>query len=77
MRGMGGFGMFGLFGGGPSPPPLETLPDPEGIVVDQNYINLKEWERKYNKWLMSDGEKPGPHPDPEHKWNKEPGQFIF
>ena len=48
---------------------------------------MREWEHAYNKWL-SDGmpeesdpkhihsPKPGPHPEPNHTWNKDPQQHI-
>lgn len=76
MRGFGGFGGFG----GYEPPrrnsPLPTIEDKK-IVIDQKYIDEKEWERKYNRWLMNDGEKPGRHPDDNHQWNTDPDSYIY
>ena len=57
-------------------PPLPQLKEPE-FTIDQKYIDIKEWERKYNKWLMSGGEKPGKHPDDNHDWNKNPDKYII
>merc|ERR1712023_25781 len=61
-----------------SRPPLERCESPKDKpVVDQKYIDIKEWERKYNKWLMDEGEKPGAHPVTDHDWNTNPEQFRF
>lgn len=68
--------MMMMMRGRPLPPPLPQLPDPD-ILIDQKYINTKEWERKFNKWLMDGGEKPGPHPDPGHDWNQHPEKYIM
>ena len=68
--------MMMMFGRGRDmPPPLPQLKEPD-IVIDQKYIDTKEWERQYNKWLMQNGEKPGNHPDPNHEWNTNPEKFI-
>ena len=57
------------------PDPLPQLKDPE-ITIDDTYIATKEWERKYNKWLMQGAEKPGKHPNPDHDWNNHPEKFY-
>ena len=33
------------------------------------------WEKSYQKWVKQNGAKPGPHPDPTHKWNTDPDSF--
>ena len=47
------------------------------MYIDKTYIEIKEWERQYNKWLMQNGDKPGKHPDPKHDWNINPEKFII
>ena len=58
------------------PPPLPQLKEPD-IVIDSKYIQRKEWDRQYYKWLMAEGDKPGRHPDDDHEWNTDPDKFIF
>ena len=44
------------------------IEDEEGNKVDIKAI--KEWEMKFRAWMEDPTcGKPGPHPDPNHKWN--------
>ena len=45
---------------------------------DPKYKNaVRFWERDYNKWLLEEGDRPGPHPNPKSKWNTNPEAFDF
>ena len=35
------------------------------------------WVAAFNKYIKKKGPKPGPHPDPEHNWNKHPELYDF
>ena len=38
-------------------------------------MNIRKWEKQYKEWVKGTGIKPGPHPDPMHKWNVDPEAF--
>lgn len=39
---------------------------------------IKRWEMKFAAWMNDPRcEKPGPHPDPAHKWNTHPEEFEY
>merc|ERR1712130_288817 len=42
---------------------------------NQDIIEISVWNQKFNEWKKGDGDKPGPHPDPNHCWNKCPEIF--
>ena len=39
-----------------------------------NY-EVRFWERQFLDWKEGKGQKPGPHPDPDHQWNTHPEMF--
>lgn len=38
---------------------------------------IKAWELKFAAWRDDRGEKPGPHPDPNHDWNTHPEEWEY
>ena len=47
--------------------------------VKEPKIDSRDWERQLELWLIDPvkHEKPGPHPDKNHKWNTKPELFIL
>ena len=54
----------------------KSRPKSDDDVESDKYV---QWELKYYEWVNYEGKEkrrpapPGPHPDPDHKWNKHPG----
>ena len=48
----------------------------EDPKIKQQVTNqIRIWDKAYMKWVKKKGPKPGPHPDPNHKWNTNPEQY--
>ena len=46
----------------------------EGLLPQ---FDARTWDSEYLLWMNDKGPKPGPHPDPNHKWNTDPTTFNF
>ena len=40
-------------------------------------FDARFWEKELIEWKEGRGPRPGPHPDPNHKWNTHPELFNY
>ena len=54
--------------------PQSNLSSSASLLNESNQD--REWDRQFKFWLMKGGERPGPHPRPNHGWNIDPEKYT-
>ena len=58
-------------------PRTVTMNEDEGETPQKPKYDDRCWIAAFNKYIKKKGPRPGPHPDPDHNWNKHPELYDF
>ena len=39
-------------------------------------VEIRNWDKSFQKWITDEGPRPGKHPEKDHLWNTDPDKFM-
>ena len=50
--------------------------DSSQLTTAQSLALKRKWQQAFDRWIMSKGAMPGPHPEKDHMWNVDRMGFM-